>query len=104
MSEIAMKITGDDKSAQAALARMEAKVLSLQEKIKSVGASSRKSGDDMGSGLDRAIGSLVGMTAGYLSVGAAIGVATRAHATWLSNIKEFTGVADKLLPSLKPLL
>jgi len=99
-----MKITGDDKSAQAALARLEAKLLSVESKIKAVGAGSRKSSDDTTT-------SLLGMAAGYLSVGAAIGLvnkvigaASAAHAQWIANAKEAIGVADKLVPALKPLL
>ena len=104
MSEIAMKITGEDKNAQAALARMEAKVLSLESKIKGLGTSSRKSSEDTST-------SILGLAAGYLSVGAAIGAVTKAlgaasaaHEQWIANTREAIGVADKLVPALKPLL
>ena len=104
MSEIAMKITGEDKNAQAALARLEAKVLSLQEKIKGVGTASRRSNEDMGT-------SIVGAVAGYFTVGVAIGAVKKgidlldaSTQTWIANAREAIGVADKLVPALRPLL
>lgn len=104
MPEIAMKITGDDKSAQAALTRLKAEVLSLQSKLQGVGKAGRQSSQDMSS-------SLIAAAAGYLSVGVAIGAVTKAlsmasaaHEQWIANTKEAIGVADRLIPALKPLL
>lgn len=104
MSEIAMKITGDDKNAQAALARLEAKVLSLQSKIQGMGRAGQESGDNMSTGI-------LGALAGYVTLGAAVATVQKALSAvdestriWMENMKEAVGVADKLIPALKPLL
>lgn len=71
-------IDADGRRAQQELRRLGREVAKLKEQNSELARESKKSGDEQERGADRIVGKLTSVAAGYMSVSAAIGVATRA--------------------------
>ncbi|MEK6798963.1 MAG: hypothetical protein AABZ12_08375 [Planctomycetota bacterium] len=96
MAQVAVEMTANEARLFSALERVVGKVGDMEKGFRAVkresDATSRSVTEGMGGKAAASIGSLV---SGFLSVGAAIGAATKAHATWLANLRESSAEAEK---------
>ena len=93
---VEVRFTGDAASLEREIIKLQAKAQQLQDKLRDVGGSGRKSADDLTEGFGgKALTSLMSYAAGVVSLNAAISAGKAGWQNWLANIREVSGEATK---------
>lgn len=95
MAGVTVQFSGDASKLEREIVKLQAKAQELEAKLRGVASAGGKVGNDLDSGISKALGPITSLAAGVLSVNAALNAGTQAWEVYLRNIREVSEEAKK---------